>query len=698
MKAAALEAARADPLPQVENAAEHWVPVREFAAAARIDPRSAREVLAKRADGGRPWRSAVLRVRVTHAYGGPSGVRYEVALHSLPREVREAVEARRLVDAVERKVEQVALPAVVADAQPAEGAEPATPGAAAAETARVALYEERADWFSRQSPGVREEAARRVAWLLRIEDMAADTGLSFSQCAAKVRQSFAAEGPPSMATLHRWHDKIQGTPRHVWAYFIAPSWTGAEQRAECHPTALAMITSDYLRREAPTFRSCYRRFVAAATENGWPIPSEDTLFRRVNRDFGPEAIARARKGPDALKRFIPPQKRDRSAFHALQAVDTDGFDFHIYAVMEDGEIRKPCMVHWQCLFSNKILAWEIGPTEATELYRKSFARLVSEYGIPEHVHLDNTRAAANKTMTGGTPNRYRFKVIPGELLGIMPRLGVRVHWTTPGHGQAKPIERAHRDFRNDIEKDPALAGAYSKSGAVPIARLREVVAECIARYNDRHGRQGDNCAGRSFNQTFDESYSRHAHLIQRPTEEQTRLLLLSAAEVKTSRDSGAFKLYGNRYWSEELTRYAGRVIHVRFDPDNLHRGAYAYTKDDRFICLANCLLPVGFQDAAAGKEWGRQHKRLKKLTSEKLDLQRTMSIKEVAALIPRIAQPPLPAPKVRRGFFHPSGPEDLGAAPALDAPPATMMPDAFDAAVERAALSEKKFNPKAASS
>ncbi|VEI46997.1 Bacteriophage Mu transposase [Actinobacillus equuli] len=46
--------------------------------------------------------------------------------------------------------------------------------------------------------------------------------------------------------------------------------------------------------------------------------------------------------------------------------------------------------------------------------------VIYKYGIPRHITIDNTRAAANKWMTGGVPNRYRFKVKPDDPKGIIP--------------------------------------------------------------------------------------------------------------------------------------------------------------------------------------------------------------------------------------------------------------------------------------
>jgi len=43
--------------------------------------------------------------------------------------------------------------------------------------------------------------------------------------------------------------------------------------------------------------------------------------------------------------------------------------------------------------------------------------------------------------------------------GLFTSLGCQIHFATPYHGQAKPIERAFRDMAKSIELDPRFAGA-----------------------------------------------------------------------------------------------------------------------------------------------------------------------------------------------------------------------------------------------
>lgn len=83
--------------------------------------------------------------------------------------------------------------------------------------------------------------------------------------------------------------------------------------------------------------------------------------------------------------------------------------------------------------------------ENTDSIRLSLMDVCSKYGLPREITIDNTRAAANKWMTGGVPNRH-FKVKEDDPLGIIPMMGIALHWSSvilgKGHGQAKPVERA----------------------------------------------------------------------------------------------------------------------------------------------------------------------------------------------------------------------------------------------------------------
>jgi len=76
---------------------------------------------------------------------------------------------------------------------------------------------------------------------------------------------------------------------------------------------------------------------------------------------------------------------------------------------------------------------------------------------------------------------------------------------------------------------------------------------------------------------------------------------------------------------------------VRFDPQQLHSTVYCYPWTVGFICEAECLAPVAFNDAAAGREYRRRQKQLKSATKAAIKAQKQMDALEVAELLPQIA-------------------------------------------------------------
>ncbi len=483
----------------------------------------------------------------------------------------------------------------------------------------------------------------------------------------------------SAASVYRWYRDARDHDRADWLPLLAPGHAGRTVVAECSPEAWDYFKADYLRPERPASAACYDRLQRAAREHGWTVPALRTIERRIDREIPRAVMLLAREGADALKRAYPAQERDHSVFHALEGVNADGHKFDNFVKWPDGEVGRPCLVGWQDLLSGKILSRRVDKTENTDAVRLSFGDVVERYGVPNHAWLDNGRAWASKWMTGGLKNRYRFKVLDEEPVGILTAMlgKENVHWTTPYHGQAKPIERAWRDFCEYVAKHPALAGSYTGnnptakpenygSRAVPIELFMTILDQEIAAHNARIGRRSAVCNGRSFDHVFDESYARAP--IRKATAEQRRLWLL-AAETASSKQDGSITLATdrrNRYWSAELADHAGEPLIVRFDPQTLHDRVYVYTLDSRFLCEAQCVQAAGFNDTEAAREHSRARNQFKRAARVALDAERRMDAIEAAKLLPSPAPASTPEAGVVRMF---RGPASMRAAPPVAEPP-----------------------------
>ncbi|MFA5688603.1 MAG: transposase domain-containing protein [Kiritimatiellales bacterium] len=470
---------------------------------------------------------------------------------------------------------------------------------------------------------------RRAKALFAVERLQAD-GLKKSDAVKAVASAEAV----TEVSIWGWFKQVRGCPRDAWHMILTDNYSGCQKSVEIDESAWEYVLADYLRPEAPTLAAVYDR----ALKN-FELPSIKTVQRRIN-ELPITVRVLAREGVEALGRMYPHQERDPSWYGALEAVNADGHKFDVFVAWPDGEISRPVMAAWQDVYSRKILSYEVTKTENTDTISNAFGKLAQEFGIPDHAYLDNGRGFASKWLTGGTATRYRFKVKDDEPLGILTLMGVKIHWCTPYHGQAKPIERAFKDFCAErISKHPALAGAYTGnnpmakpenygSRAVPLALFMSVLDEQVKQHNARDGRRTKVCDGRSFDETFAESYEARKADIRHPSEETISAMLMKADTAKIYKNGSHIFYNKNRYYNEALIPHRGEKVTIRFDSDRMHSGLMVYAMDGRFICRAGCVAATGFGDTESAREHARAKNQFKRATKEQLKAVKKMSALE----------------------------------------------------------------------
>lgn len=512
----------------------------------------------------------------------------------------------------------------------------------------------------------KKEAERRHAALLAVEHMRRDTGASLSEARRRVATlaTEAGEQGRSVKTLKRYAALVRDIPRAYWLAFLLPDETGSAPPLEIHPATWEAFKRDYGRVEQPDAAACYRRLRRRAQVNPeWgALPSLKTLQRRWDALPATERVG-LREGLEALERMGPPIRRDYSTIAAMEIVNADGHVFDVFVKWPDGSIGRPVVVGWQDVYSKKILAYRVGRSETAELVRLSYCDMVREYGIPQHAHLDNGRAFAAKSNTGGMATRYRFKVRPEDPAGVFGRMGTEVHWVTPYNGKAKPIERAWRDLATDIAKRPEYAGAYVGNSpgnkpanygahAVLLDVFLRVLADGVAEYNAREERTSEVAAGRSFDAVFSESYARST--ITRATRDQLAMMLLASEAVTIARN-GHIRFARNLYWDEATAMHAGERVELRFDPDALHEDVHVFALDGSYIAKVPCTHAHGWGNTEAmqaaikrQRDWNRKSREFVKAEAE-----RDAHIQDA---LPPIAGPELPPPAAVRMLNPPRKP------------------------------------------
>ncbi|EIA0558308.1 MULTISPECIES: transposase domain-containing protein [Citrobacter freundii complex] len=483
----------------------------------------------------------------------------------------------------------------------------------------------------------------------------------------------------SEGTLRNLYYKVKDFSPDLWGPVLLDRRVREKRvtgrSAEISDDAWQFFLGDYLRNEAPFFSKCYERLEIAAETHGWTIPAERTLRRKLEREVDPRIVVATREGENALAQMHPSQQRTVAQLHAMEWINGDGYQHNVFVRWFNGEIIRPKTWFWQDVHSRKIVGWRADVSENSDSIRLSLMDTLKTYGKPQHITIDNTRAAANKWLSGGVPNRYRFKVREDDPMGIIPLLGIKLHWTGviggKGWGQAKPVERAFGvgGLGEYIDKHPALAGAFAGenvsskpenygSRAVDVETFMEIISEGVAMFNRKTQRKTEMCRGElSFDQAFEQSYSQA--VITRLTEEQIRQFMLPAESVRV-KPTGEFtmesggSLFGrkNTYWSEQLVSHRSRKITVRFDPRNLHSEVACYDLDGRFLCMAECRAAVAFGDTEAGREHNRARREMMRSTKKAAKALNRMTAIEVNDLLPKTEHAELPERHVVERVFN----------------------------------------------
>lgn len=504
--------------------------------------------------------------------------------------------------------------------------------------------------WERKTDAFKDEAERRFDALLAIEEL-----VRGGTPRMEAYQVVAEQLGDSVSTIRGWVGLVKGVHQGDWIPLLTPRWTGRTAYAEYDERIYQWFRDQYLHLSKPPATVCYERTAAIAKTHGLAMPSYSTLMRDIERREDPVVIVLEREGEKAAAAKYPYLERDRSVFHAMEALNADGHVLDIDTVWPDGERCRTTMIAFQDLHSDRIVGYRLAKSESAREIGLTFLDVCDRHGLADHLYVDNGRSFASKLMTAGAKGRKRFKDLEGDPIGILGQIGVTVHFVTPAHGQAKPIERAFGDLANHISKHPAFEGAYLGNSptnkpanygtrTVTIAEVEKIVEQEVLRHNQRPNRRTAVCGGKlSFQEAFDNSMREHGEKVRRLTASQRRLLYLASDVVTVDRRDGCVKLFGNRYWTEELNRFSGRKVILRYHPTErvLHDAVYVYGLNGDFICEAPCYQKAGFNSAEDAERHTRARRQYLRKVKDVAKAERQLEAAKIAAMVP---PPPLDEP------------------------------------------------------
>lgn len=510
-------------------------------------------------------------------------------------------------------------------------------------------------WFDAMPESVKDKAKRALRILQEVEAMAPAVGKFLAV------GMVAKEHHVSDRTVWGWFERVEGVDVADRLPYLAPRHRASAPKAQkctAAPEFYTYLKVHYLRLDGPGFTSCWRDAKRLCQGSGLAWLEEQTARRWLNRTVSSIEQTFAREGMKGLRQRFPPQIRDRSSMTALEMVNADCHKIDVF-VWWPGYQKpiRPQLIVFQDIYSGKILSWAIDTDPNKVAVMQAFMKMIKEFGLPGACLFDNGMEFANKDITGGAKHRFRFKISDNEPVGILGMLGINMSFATPAHGQAKPIERAFGDFASDIAQDPRFHGAYTgrrvdakpenyMSRAVDLEDFIRVVEERIHEHNAREGRKSHTAQGRSLDATFAESYERNP--IRKATEEQLRLCLMAQYVRDLDQKNGQITLYKNKYWSEWMSELAGQKVTARFNPEDLHEGAYIYSMAGEYLGYAECRQKSPFRDIASAKASAREWARRRKQYQAMLKAQRPISVRELAAALDAqpVVKPSAPEAKV----------------------------------------------------
>ena len=369
-----------------------------------------------------------------------------------------------------------------------------------------AAIEVRAMWDAYERSGtINKKRAEKAFAAVRMFHDLVEQGSSKGDAEKAVFTSYGASKP----TLWRYRNATDGHHQSEWLPRLSPKYKGGRPPAEITDAALYDILSHYFTTSKQPFAVIMENARIKGRQNGWLIPSNDAVLNQIKKL--PDWVSKqGREGPKALERNHPAVKRNYTTLALNELWESDGRSSDIWCLWPDGTTARPFLIVWRDVRSRFVLGVKGCLNPNTEVALSALFMAMERTGTaPDFAKLDNGREYASKAMTGGQKTRYRFDVVPGEQIGVLTHLGVKVEWSEPGRGQDKPIESWWNYGANRIDKAPEFEGAYcgrnatskpenfDRKKAIPIAVFEAKVNEVYQRYNTEHRHSGDGMNGRT---------------------------------------------------------------------------------------------------------------------------------------------------------------------------------------------------------
>ena len=332
-----------------------------------------------------------------------------------------------------------------------------------------------------------------------------------------------------------------------------------------------------------------------------PCPTYNQAYRFINEKMGNVEAQRGRMGSRELKNLKPFIRRDTEQLLPTDVYTADGhcFDAEVAHPMH-GKAFRPEITAIMDVATRRMVGWSIDLAESGWAVLDAVRMSACECGIPAIFYVDNGSGYKNQMM--GAKGR-----------GVMARLNTEMSHALPYNSQAKGlIERSHQSIWIKAAKNlPSYIGkdmdaeASNKMFKLTRSEIKQIgvskgliawtdflnfAAQVVSDYNNKpHSslkRITDPVTLKKRYLSPLEAWNEALEMgapIDRVEDWDAEDLFRPYEERKVRR--GEIELFGNRYFSQDLSEYHGDTVLVGYDIHNADQ-ITVRDEDGRLICYA----------------------------------------------------------------------------------------------------------------
>ena len=332
-----------------------------------------------------------------------------------------------------------------------------------------------------------------------------------------------------------------------------------------------------------------------------PCPTYNQAYRFINEKMGNVEAQRGRMGSRELKNLKPFIRRDTEQLLPTDVYTADGhcFDAEVAHPMH-GKAFRPEITAIMDVATRRMVGWSIDLAESGWAVLDAVRMSACECGIPAIFYVDNGSGYKNQMM--GAKGR-----------GVMARLNTEMSHALPYNSQAKGlIERSHQTLWVKAAKNlPSYIGkdmdaeASNKMFKLTRSEIKQIgvskgliawtdflnfAAQVVSDYNNKpHSslkRITDPVTLKKRYLSPLEAWNEALEMgapIDRVEDWDAEDLFRPYEERKVRR--GEIELFGNRYFSQDLSEYHGDTVLVGYDIHNADQ-ITVRDEDGRLICYA----------------------------------------------------------------------------------------------------------------